>query len=89
MEHKKIEIFGNTHSLSILMYLTDHSGCTKTDLYQEVVRNSRMPDKLNVLEKAGLIHQVQDGRSTRLYITSKGLEVAKYRFEIEDILHKP
>lgn len=48
-----------------------------------------MPDKLNVLEKAGLIHQVQDGRSTRLYITSKGLEVAKYLFEIEDILHKP
>ena len=66
MEHKKIEIFGNTHSLSILMYLTDHSGCTKTDLYQEVVRNSRMPDKLNVLEKAGLIHQVQDGRASRL-----------------------
>lgn len=89
MEQKKIEIFGNTHSLSMLIYLTDHSGCTKSELYQEVVRNSRMPDKLNVLEEAGLIEQVQDGRATKLFITGRGVEVAKHLNEIEDILNRP
>lgn len=83
------------HQYNIMKLMFENDEVKQNDFYgnpcrnHDIIRNSRMPDKLNVLEKAGLIHQVQDGRSTRLYITSKGLEVAKYLFEIEDILHKP
>lgn len=86
MKKSRIEVFANTHSPSMIIYILDHDGCKKTELYKEVVKNSRMPDKLNALEAEGLIRQVRLGRSTRIFITEKGEEVAKLMKDIASIL---
>lgn len=86
MMRSRIEVFANTHSPSMIIYIFEHDGCKKTELYQEVVRNSRMPDKLNALEGEGLIKQIRDGRSTRIFITDKGREVARLMRDIAAIL---
>ena len=86
MMRSRIEVFANTHSPSMMIYILEHDGCKKTELYHEVVRNSRMPDKLNALEGEGLIKQIRDGRSTRIFITDKGREVARLMRDIAAIL---
>lgn len=77
MMESRIEVLGNAHSLSIIIFILEHDGCTKIELYKEVVRNSRVPDKLDALEGEGLIRQVRNGRATRIFITDKGRNVAK------------
>ena len=47
-------ILEEKHMVSIIMYLTENDGCMKTDVYTDVARNSRMPEKLGMLEDAGL-----------------------------------
>ncbi len=88
LEEDPVAVLENSHSITLLVYIYKHDGCTKSDLYERVSRNCRMPYKLNDLEAAGLIKQVLDGRSTRVFITDLGKEVASRLAEVMDLLKK-
>ncbi len=76
------------HIVSILLFLMDNDGCMKSQLYSSVSRGMRMPDKLDMLEDAGLIVQESDGpyRSVTLRLTDLGREVCRELVVIEGIL---
>ncbi len=88
LEEDPVTVLENSHSITLLVYIYEHDGCTKSDLYEEVSRNCRMPYKLNDLEAAGLIKQVPDGRSTRVFITDLGKEIAVRLAEVIQLLKK-
>ena len=76
------------HMVSILLFLMDNDGCMKSQLYSSVSRGMRMPDKLDMLEDAGLIIQESDGpyRSVTLRLTDLGRDVCRELVEIEGML---
>lgn len=77
------------HILSILMFVKKNEGCLKTDLYEAVSHNPRMPDKLDLLERDGLIRQrKRDTRgATALFLTDKGEKVVTLIEEIDCVMH--
>ena len=86
-------ILEERHMVSTLLFLHGNSGCTKTELYRAVSSNPRMPEKLNLLESAGLLTQrSRDGsNAVRISLTDLGHEVASILAEIDELMsrHKP
>lgn len=62
------------HVMSIILYLNEHGPCRKTDIYSAVSRGTRMPDKLEGLQKFGIIEIVKGTDSNRsiISLTDKG-----------------
>ena len=64
------------HVLSILAFLADRGTSTKGDIYANVSRGTRMPDKLEALEREGLIEMTDMGGNRALIgLTEKGQKV--------------
>ena len=84
----KVVFLEEKHMVSILLFLMDNDGCMKSQLYSSVSRGIRMPDKLDMLEDAGLIVQEENGpfRSVTLRLTELGRGVCKELVEIEGML---
>ena len=81
-------ILEEKHMVSIIMYLAENDGCMKTDVYLDVARNSRMPEKLGMREDAGLIEQKANGfRTVRLELTDLGKKVCEELMIIENLLN--
>ena len=66
-----------------MIYLLDNDGCRKSDIYRDVSRNPRMPEKLDLLENRGLIVQspIDERNSvnihlTNIHLTDMGKDVA-------------
>jgi len=68
-------LFEEKHMIATMMFLDENGGCLKSTLYSAVSSNPRMPDKLDRLERNGLIVQITDGRGTRITLTSLGKDV--------------
>ncbi len=82
----KIADLEEKHILSTLLYLKDNDGCKKIELYHDVSPNPRMPNKLTVLEKMGLITIDQENKRSNIYLTEKGKAVAENLWTIENSL---
>ena len=84
----RVVILEDKHMVSILLFLMDNDGSMKSQLYSSVSRGIRMPDKLDMLEDAGLIVQEENGpyRSVTLRLTELGRGVCKELVEIEGML---
>lgn len=83
-------ILEERHMVSILLFLRDNEGCTKSDLYGAVSYNVRMPDKLDRLEAAGLIVQdrIQGAKAVSPHLTSRGDDVVRELRRIETVLEE-
>lgn len=79
MYESKISLLEERHMLSTLLYVREHPGCSKSDLYRAVSKNPRMPDKLEILQSLGLLRLYnRDGSSsTFMELTDKGSEFAE------------
>ena len=76
------------HMLSILVYLKNHRPAIKSDIHANISRNSGMAEKLETLEKMGLIAMYDSFESRTCYIilTDKGEKVAELIKEMLDII---
>ena len=80
-----MDVLNEKHALSILLYVYRHDGCMKTELYAGVNSRSRLPEKIQGLDDAGLLTQ-DVAKATRLHITEPGKQVASRLVGIEEIL---
>ena len=86
----KIKSLENRHNITILLFLADNEPSIKTDIYSAISTNPRMPEKLNELDRAGLIIQKTDrfeNNRTTVTLTDKGRLVAHFLKEIENELN--
>ena len=87
LEVRGAAVLEGRHMISVMVYLLDHDGCRKTDLYDVVSYNIRMPDKLDRLETSGLITQERTrGRAVLLRLTDTGRKVGEELLRIEGML---
>ena len=82
-----MDVLNEKHALSILLYVYRHDGCMKTELYSGIRGRSRLPEKIQGLDNAGLLRQ-DVSKATRIYITDNGKQVESKLAEIEEILEK-
>lgn len=85
---RKALVLEERHMISTLLYLAKSGGCTKSELYRAVSTNPRMPEKLDLLESAGLITQTPsvDSRAVRICLTEAGAQVALALDRIDSLL---
>ena len=73
-----LRVLENKHCMDILLALKDGPH-TRTELYEMVSRNPRMPDKISDLMGIGLITIVKtDRRADSISLTEKGSTVAEH-----------
>ena len=86
MKEYKIRSLEGKHVLSTIMFLGEYGAAAKTTIYENVSKNPRMPDKLEDLERAGLV-AIQGGYPSRVELTPKGREVYEFLLETEKRLN--
>lgn len=77
MNCDNLDKFEEKHVISILMYVAGNPGCKKTDIYDAVSRNPRMPEKIEILESMGLMTHETINRSSFYKLTAGGNNIAK------------
>ena len=83
-------ILQSANSLDILLYIRDHPGCRKSDIYQSVTRNAHTPEKIASLASLGLIEMTCTSRSnvTLMSLTDRGLRLTDHLLAAESVLRE-
>ena len=83
-------ILQSANSLDILLYIRDHPGCRKSDIYQSVTRNAHTPEKIASLASLGLIEMARTSRSnvTLMSLTDRGLRLTDHLLAAESVLRE-
>ncbi len=78
------------HMTEIIEYLSENGNCLKSDIYSNISTSSRMADKLDLLESAGIILQTRSpvGNGVTISITEKGSQIHSEICTINEILSK-
>ena len=73
------ELLGEKHILSVIAFLAERDRSTKTEIYENISRSARMPEKLEALKESGLICMDCYGNTGRaaITLTDKGRRVAE------------
>ncbi len=81
--------FEEKHMIAMLMFLGANGPSRKIDIYEGVSSNPRMPDKLNHLDRIGLVTQDMDmvTRSTIVTLTPAGEQVANLFVAIDKCIN--
>ena len=56
------EVLEPSHMVAIILYVHDHPGCMRSDVYRDVTRNANTLWKLRLLEARGLDRDRQGPR---------------------------
>ena len=83
-------ILQSANSLDILLYIRDHPGCRKSDIYQSVTRNAHTPEKIAALASMGLIEMARTSRSnvTLMSLTDRGVRLTDHLLAAESVLRE-
>lgn len=76
--------------ISTLLYLYEHGPSRKMDIYENVSKNPRMPDKLEKLEEYGLVNIIPDteGRATVIIsLSDKGEKTAEILVQLHEMIN--
>ncbi len=83
-------ILEEKHMISTLLYLYEHGPSRKMDIYENVSKNPRMPDKLEKLEEYGLVNIIPDteGRATVIIsLSDKGEKTAEILVQLHEMIN--
>lgn len=82
------DILEQSHMVSIIMYVHDHPGCMRSDVYRDVTRNANTLWKMRMLESHGILDMSSRGpyNSCLLRLTDRGERLAELLLEIGTIL---
>ena len=80
-------ILQSANSLDILLYIRDHPGCRKSEIYQNVTRNADTPEKIASLTSMGLIEMACTSRSnvTLMSLTDRGVRLTDHLLAAESV----
>lgn len=83
-------ILQSANSLDILLYIRDHPGCRKSEIYQNVTRNAHTPEKIASMASMGLIEVTgtQRGNVTLMSLTDRGMRLTDHLLAAESVLRE-
>lgn len=86
MPIEELRLLEPAHTISAILYIHEHDGCMKVEVYRGVSHNATMSKKLDALADAGIIECRSSERATFLHITDKGRRIAELLQEIGAVL---
>lgn len=78
----RLRILESKYNLTILLFIYQKGTTSKMDLYNNISRNPRMPEKLKELEGLDLLTVDTFERTSRISLTDKGTKVAQKVMDI-------
>ena len=83
-------ILQSANSLDILLFIRDHPGCRKSEIYQSVTRNAHTPEKIASMASMGLIEitGTQRNNVTLMSLTNRGLRLTDHLLAAESVLRE-
>lgn len=83
----RFRLLESAHAMEMIIYIMEHDGCRRCDIYSDVSHNQSTPRKLDALEESGLIVPRMLGRARTYTLSEKGRRVAVLLAEIRDTLN--
>ena len=86
-----VRIFEEKHMISILLFIYENGPSRKMDIYDNVSKNPRMPDKIEKLEENGLLYTEPDpeGKATVLiHLTPKGITASQTLIGLDRVIRE-
>ena len=82
------DILEQSHMVSIIMYVHDHPGCMRSDVYRDVTRNANTLWKMRMLESHGILDMSSRGpyNSCLLRLTDRGERFAGLLTKMVELL---
>ena len=82
------DILEQSHMVSIIMYVHDHPGCMRSDVYRDVTRNANTLWKMRMLESHGILDMSSRGpyNSCLLRLTDRGERFAGLLTKMAELL---
>ena len=88
MGRKTIDLIDRRHMMGILLFLLDNGSSLKTEIYNDVSRNSNMSFRIDELEEIGLISHRGTLHGSVYSLTPKGRRVAELLRSVEKVLER-
>lgn len=85
MSIEDVRLLEEKHVMHILDFIGRNPDCMKTEIYDAVSHNPRMPDKLRKLEDAGLIIPKGTDNCTRYTLTDDGTHIRNLIMQISEV----
>ena len=82
------EVLEPSHVIPIILYVHDHPGCMRSDVYRDVTRNANTLWKMRMLESHRILDMSSRGpyNSCLLRLTDRGERLAELLIGIGEIL---
>ena len=84
-----MRLFEEKHVMHTLIFIGQHPGCMKTEIYDAISHNPRMPEKLEMLENAGLVMKTNDDKCIRYGLSPMGFHMAQLITEASEVFDHP
>ena len=86
MHSRPIDRLDQRHMMSVLLYLLDNGTSIKTDIYNNISRNSNMSQKIDRMVDLGLVTTTLSVHGVYVDLTFKGSQVAMKLRSVEEML---
>ena len=83
---KADRLLSAANSADIILYIQEHPGCKKSDVYRNITRNAHTPEMFMGFVEAGLLQMEEIGIRSFLTLTPKGEHVAGLLRELDETL---
>ena len=70
------------NTVDIILYIREHPGCMKSEIYSNITRNVHTVEKLRDLADRGLLTMDESGNRSFIMLTDRGMVVADALLEI-------
>lgn len=81
-----LEILGSRNVIPMILFIRETDGCRKTDIYQNVSRNAKMPDYIRSLQEIGIVEISEGNGFSVINLTDKGKTIADLLEQISDLI---
>ena len=86
-ESRPIESLDSKHMMSVILYIHEGGPCRRTDIYQNISRNSNMPQKINSMIERNIMVERSTQNGLMLELTASGHIIAEYLRGIESLIN--
>ena len=79
-------LLSTANAVDIILYIDEHPGCKKTDIYRSITRNAHTPALIDRLSDSGIVEMLTAGNRSLMWLTPKGERIATALRQIDEIL---
>ena len=83
---RPIESIDSKYIMSIILFLHENGPSRKTEIYENVGRNSNMPRRIQQIIDCGILEEERSIGCSIYNLTESGRKIAKHLASIEDLI---